>query len=243
MNYLYMLAAGQSFYRVYNSLEAMTWQPNSSLKTAPRLSEESHVMAKQNGLRDDIQIVWTNLYGEPAMAMGNNSYRYSAAFILVDRDYVVSENNPGMNDAMNVIMRHEYSHLRHDDFSKSKLLPALVSLISTVGGFVFLSPLATFTLTTFAGLATQALYSRYTEERADDEAFQQSSENELKCFQQLLELNKSNNIQLHKKSVIGQLCFSSEGNDRRQFFTHPSLNDRIRLVSKAMDAKATIKFL
>lgn len=152
----------------------------------------------------------------------------------IDYDYVVGDDSPqGLNEAMNVAMRHEFSHLRNNDPFISFAIPALISIGSTILGISIFSPMLTLALSTIAPHAAHVLYSRHMESRADDEAFERSTATELHYFDKLmLKGTLSNNQKLRTQGLMGQILFSPEGNERCRTLAHPSLTDRIAKLGK-----------
>ncbi len=225
------LTTAISAYQTYNAYQKYSWKiPDSWPQDGQFSFEGAREFARQHGLRKDVKIFVGSLEGEPAKALGNNSIPSSDIAILIDENYVVNDSSPqGLSEAMNVVMRHEFSHLRNNDMFGHSSITAAASIASAILGITYQSPLTTLFLTALSNIAVPALYSRYMEARADDEAFAGSSSEELQAFQMLLKQGISTNRTVRNTSdSLIKFLFSLEGDNRGQMLTHPSLTSRIK---------------
>ena len=120
--------------------------------------------ARKEGIRGDIQIYEMSLDGSLACAFGNNSVPQSAIAIILDP--ACREN--GL--AANACLRHEYTHIRNNDMVMRPLMTTISSAVAAVLGVVTLNTLPAFLLTIGVGIGSHILYSRLTENHADDVA-------------------------------------------------------------------------
>ncbi len=242
---------GLPAYKAYEAYEQARYElplligfgrPTMIYKTDPRYAEtlkklpgehiknEIQPFLHQSEIRKDLIVIEQGYSGFCA-ALGTNIFTKSDAVIIVDSKLYTAD-----KDACHFIIKHEISHIKHNDLFTRKCVPCVCQAVASIFGMRFLSFFPALGLVFIVGLVSEALFSMWQEVRADDFAIENSSDAELKgvrrAFIALQEVNiEERNTTLWKRVII------SDSGERRLDILHPSLTSRIQKIEKALQKK------
>lgn len=134
-------------------------------------------------------------------------------------------------------MKHEISHIKHNDNFTMKAVPCICEIAAYIFGTHSLSlPLSSVIApAVIVGGVSEVLFSRWREAKADDFSIENSSDEELKGGRRFLVAQQEKNIE-KRTTFWKRIVISASGNDRRDI-THPSLTSRIRKIEGALRAR------
>jgi Peptidase family M48 len=161
------------------------------------------------GIRKDLNLIEKS---GKFFAEGTNFFTRGDSVIWIPPDFHDVD-----QDACHWAIKHEVSHIKNNDCFTIPLVPAICSM-ATASFSTFVMPvLPALLLTSAVGAATRMLFARYCEEKADDFAIAESSEEELKGGRRML-------ISL-QQSVSSLDPF------------HPSLESRLKKIERALEQR------
>jgi len=181
------------------------------------------------GIREDLIFVETPNLGF-CSAAGTNKFRNSDAAILVAPGFYEAD-----KDACSWVMKHEISHIKHNDPFTMQCVPCICQLAASIFGMRCLSFLPAVGLAFTVGIVSHALFSQWREAKADDFAIENSSDEELKGGRRFLMAMQEMNIE-ERNTFWKQIAISANG-DMRLDILHPSLTSRIQKIEKALRAR------
>lgn len=191
------------------------------------------------GVRKDLIIGASVPRPEPIFAYGVSRYQKSdimIGFRLRMLDYYAYD-----KDAFTWLMKHEISHIIHDDGFTSICVSGACQLAATIYGMHSLSFWTALGLSHSMGAASFISYRIWREAKADDFAIENSSAEELLGGRRFMKTMQEVN-RFHRNSepsLIKQTIISSSGEYRLDIL-HPSLTHRIQKIERALLARQII---
>jgi hypothetical protein len=181
------------------------------------------------GLRKDLVFVETPTLGF-CRAVGTNRFRQGDAAVLVAPGFYEVD-----KDACSWAMKHEISHIKHNDDFTKHCVPCICQLAASIFGMCFLSFLPALGLAFTVGFVSGISFSQWREAKADDFAIANSSDEELKGGRRLLMALQKARIE-QRTTFWKQAIISAKG-DMRSNLLHPSITSRIHKIEKALHAR------
>lgn len=218
-----------SFAQIYQAYSCYNWQiPKEWDPYRLEMSKEAIQFAVQSGVTNEVKYYCIELDEEiPAYSFGNQA-------IVINPNYLPQGiADKELSDAMNVVMRHEYTHIINNDMFVRSALRATVSLACGILGMAAMTPLSALFLNAIGSVASHILYSRFIENRADDVAIQNSTESELNASLAILRKQIQARVDARKNSVLERILYSPEG-DHRFEIIHPPFTVRAKKIELAL---------
>ncbi len=181
------------------------------------------------GIRKDLIFVETAIPGFCAAA-GTNMFTKGDAAVIISPGFYEAD-----RDACSWVMKHEISHIRHNDLFTKHLEPCICQLAASIFGMCALSVVPAVALAFTVGIVSFVLFSRWREGKADDFAIENSSIEELKGGKRFLTAIQETSIE-ERNTFWKRVRISSSGNDRLDIL-HPSLTSRIQKIERTLLAK------
>lgn len=132
-------------------------------------------------------------------------------------------------DAYNFILKHELSHIKHNDNILFGMAGAVASCAAAILLTLSLSPLFATIATSAIGFTGLSILSNSAENRADQFAISNSSDEELKggirFFKGMQEFHKD----MRTESALAKIYINSSGDNNMDLF-HPRFSQRIEQI-------------
>ena len=138
-------------------------------------------------------------------------------------------------DACSWIIKHELSHIKHNDHFTMLCVPCVCQLAAAIFGMCFLSFFPALGLAYAVGLVSLVLFARWREAKADDFAIENSSNEELKGGRRFFMAVQQTNIEV-RNTFWRRFTISASGDMRLDTF-HPSITSRIQKIERALSAR------
>lgn len=243
---LFTLPTGSAFqaYKEANfevPLEKRTpWGSKRIRKADPEYAQEvstlpgSHVKTAmqpfldKSGIRKDLMFIEAVNLGFCSASGTNIFTKGDAAVILAPGFYEADQ------DACRWVMKHEISHIKHNDLFTIQSVPCVCQLAASIFGMSSLSFFPALGLAYTVGMVSQSLFSQWREAKADDFAIENSSIEELKGGRRFLMAVQETNIK-ERNTFWKRVANSPSGNQRFDVF-HPSITSRIQKIERALCA-------
>jgi hypothetical protein len=187
-----------------------TYPPSTKLKDAmqPFLDEV--------GIRKDL-IFFEDLRTK-CNAYGTSIFKSSQPVIAIIQGLYEAD-----KDACTWVIKHEISHIKHNDALMTPAISCLCQLAAFTLGMKYRSFFPAVTLALITGIVSQTLFSKWREAKADDFAIKNSSNEELKGgLRYLMAVQK-----IHSGKMPWNL-------------THPSFASRIQKIEKALHSRDAV---
>jgi len=165
-----------------------------------------------------------------AAATGTNISPYGTAAVFLRTKFYETD-----KDACNFAIKHEISHIKHNDAFTMSFVPLVCQLAAAIFGLYYLSFSYAVRLAVTAGFISNSLFSVWREEKADDFAIENSSNEELKGARRLFIAMQEIHIKL-SDTFLGSILITPDGENRLDF-EHPSLKSRIQKIEKALASR------
>lgn len=168
--------------------------------------------------------------GTLAFAIGNQSIQSSDLAVYLDasiqQNYLLG----------NVIIRHEYTHIKKNDSLTLSLLKASVGAFMASVALSTASPFMALAATALATGVTHSCYSHFMENCADDEAFAHSSIEELHQMIEAMKQDQRNAIELRNQNgLLAKLLIMPSGDRIGSLLCHPTLSSRINKAHEVIN--------
>ena len=206
-------------------------------QSSHKIKEELKPFFEKIDVREDV-IISESLSVGFCKAKGTNFFTKGDAAIIV---------GPGFNeidkDACHFGIKHEASHIRYNDCFTTCFIPAVCTMATAI--FITLarrpvSRVASLLATDTIGFVSYVAFSRYREEKADDLAIAESSNDELKGGRRILLSIQALNqafYEENQKTLWGKIMASSSGENRLDI-EHPTLKSRIAKIENALKQRS-----
>lgn len=135
-------------------------------------------------------------------------------------------------DACSWIIKHEISHIKHNDLFTMQCIPCVCQLAASIFGMCSLSLWPALGVAFTVGIVSQALFSQWREAKADDFAIENSSDEELKGGRRFFMAMQETNIE-ERNTFWKRIKISANG-DMRSDILHPSITNRIQKIERAL---------
>ena len=201
---------------------------NEILKSLPgnHIKDAMQPFLDKVGIRKDLIFVEYPNMGF-CSAKGTNMFRKNDAAVIIAPDFYEAS-----NDACSWMMKHEISHIKHNDTFTMSCVPGICQFAASIFGMCFLSFLSTLGVVYTVGLVSQSVFSKWREAKADDFAIENSSDEELKGGRRLLMAMQETSLE-ERNTFWKRIAISSNG-DNRLDFMHPSNSNRIQKIEKVL---------
>jgi len=163
-------------------------------------------------------------------ASGTNMFKNGDAAIMVAPGFYEAD-----KDGCTWVMKHEISHIKHNDPFTIQCVPCVCQLAASIFGMFFLSFLPALAVAFTVGFVSLALFSRWREAKADDFAIENSSDEELKGGRRILMAMQEADIA--KRNTLWKRITISASGDNRLDVLHPSITSRIQKIERALHAR------
>jgi Zn-dependent protease with chaperone function len=183
------------------------------------------------GIRKDLIFVEAPNIGF-CSASGTDMFRNGDAAVVVAPGFYEAD-----KDACSWVMKHEISHIKHNDPFTIHCVPCICQLAVSIFGMCSLSFLPALGLAFTVGIVSQALFSQWREAKADDFAIENSSDEELKGGRRLLMAMQETSIE-ERNTFWKRIAISASG-DMRLDLLHPSITSRIQKIERALRTRNT----
>src|SRR3989338_231014 len=160
------------------------------------------------GVRKDLIFVETPNLGICG-ALGTNMLSNGDAAVMVAPGFYEAD-----KDACSLIMKHEISHIKHNDLFTIQCVPCVCQLAASIFGMCSLSFLPALGLAFTVGIVSQALFSQWREAKADDFAIENSSDEELKGGRRFMMAMQETSIE-ERNTFWKRIAISASGEDRK----------------------------
>ncbi len=185
----------------------------------------------QAGIRKDL-IFFEDPNEGLASALGTNMFKNGNAVVRVAPGFYEND-----KDACSWIIKHEISHIKHNDNFTMHFVPFVCQLAASIFGMYSLSFFPALGLAFAVGIASFVLFSRWREAKADDFAIENSSDEELlggrRTFMILQEMN------IAARNTFWQRIAISASGENRMDILHPSLASRIQKIERTLRTRNT----
>ena len=198
------------------------------LRTLPG-SHIKHAMQSfldKAGIREDLIFVETPNLGF-CNASGTNTFRNGDAAVMVAPGFYEAD-----KDACSWVMKHEISHIKHNDLFTMQCVPCVCQLAASIFGMCYLSFLPALGLAFTVCIVSSVLFSQWREAKADDFAIENSSDEELKGCRRLFMAMQETSIE-ERNTFRKRVAISASG-DMRLDILHPSVTSRIQKIERAL---------
>ena len=203
------------------------------------LEQDSDLLEIKNELQpflDDIKIRTDLLFvkvcdinnSEFCSALGTNIFTKCNAMVLIAPDNFHEIDK----DACNYILKHEISHIKHNDNFTTPCVAAACQLTASIFGMYSLSFFPAVGLALAVGFTSNTLFEKWREAKADDFAIKNSSDEELKGGRRFFMAMQAVYIE-NRDTFWKRIIFSANGNNRLGI-SHPSLTSRIQKIEKVL---------
>jgi hypothetical protein len=210
--------------RVYKAdpryAQLLSTLPGSHIKSAMQ------PLLDKAGIRKDLIFVEVPNLGF-CSASGTNMFRNGDAAVMVAPGFYEAD-----KDACNWIMKHEISHIKHNDLFTMQVVPCVCQLAASIFGMCFLSFLPALGVAFTVGIVSQALFSQWREAKADDFAIENSSDEELKGGRRIFMAMQETSIE-ERNTFWKRIAISASG-DTRLDILHPSITSRIQKIERVL---------
>ncbi len=180
-------------------------------------------------IRKDLIFVETPNLGI-CSASGTNFFKNGDAVIEVAPGFYEFD-----KDACKFVMKHEISHIKHNDFFTTLCVPCVCQLAASIFGMCFLSFLPALVVAFAVSIVSYALFSQWREAKADDFAIENSSVEELKGGRRFFIAFQK--VSIEERNTFWKRITISPGGDMRLDISHPSITSRIQKIEMALRAK------
>ncbi len=160
-------------------------------------------------------------------ALGSNFFRKADAAIMVAPGFYEAD-----KDACIWMMKHEISHIKHNDMFRIQAVLFVCQLAASIFGMRSLSFYSACWVSSAVSIASLALFSQWIEAKADDFAIENSSDEELKGGRRILMAFQETNIE-ERNTFWKRIAFSASG-DCRMDILHPPITSRIQKIERAL---------
>lgn len=202
-----------------------------SLCSSDRLKSEMKPFLDEVGVRADLIFAETVNLGF-CSASGTNMFRSSDAVVQIAPYFYAAD-----KDACSWVIKHEISHIKHNDAFTIHAVPCICQLAAAIFGMCFLPLSSAVMVACMVGLVSQVLFLQWREMKADDFAIKHSSNEELKGGRRFLMALREINIE-QRDTFWGRIRMSASGENRLDIF-HPSLTSRIQKIERALQARSS----
>jgi len=180
-------------------------------------------------IRKDLMFIETPTLGF-CSASGTNMFRNGDAVVMVAPGFYETD-----KDACSWIMKHEISHIKHNDLFTMQCVQFVCQLAASIFGMCSLSFLPALGVAFTVGIVSQALFLQWREAKADDFAIENSSDEELKGGRRILMAMQEADIA--KRNTLWKRITISASGDNRLDVLHPSITSRIQKIERALHAR------
>jgi len=203
----------------------------SALKKLPghNIKSEIQPFLEKAGVRKDL-IIFEGSNLMLFSCAGTNMFTKGDAAILVPPKFHATD-----KEGFYWSMKHEISHIKHNDCFTIPLISAICGTAAAVFGVSCMSTLPATFLTVSTGIVVQTLFTRWRESKADDFAIANSSDEELKGGRRVLIAFQKVNLE-DRKTFWGKIQHSAHGNTRYDIM-HPSFTSRIQKIEAALQTR------
>lgn len=178
------------------------------------------------GIREDVIFVEAPNLGF-CSASGTNMFRNGDAAVMVAPGFYEAD-----KDACSWIIKHEISHIKHNDLFTMQCVPCVCQLAASIFGMCSLSFLPALGVAFTVGIVSLALFSQWREAKADDFAIENSSDEELKGARRIFMAMQETSIE-ERNTFWKRIAISASG-DMRLDILHPSITSRIQKIERAL---------
>jgi hypothetical protein len=241
---LFILPAGTAF-QAYKQVSFELPLEESSLVSSERVYKDdpryaqilstlpgSHIKSAMQPFLDKAKIRKDLIFVENlnlgfCSALGTNMFRNGDAAVIVAPGFYEAD-----KDACSWLMKHEISHIKHNDPFTMLCVPCVCELAASIFGMCSLSFLPALGVVFTVGNVSEALFSQWREAKADDFAIENSSDEELKGARRIFMALQEASIE-ERNTFWKRIAISASG-DTRLDILHPSFTSRIQKIERAL---------
>lgn len=215
----------------YGAYKSATYKESTTKQTPSetQIFQNLQPFLEKIGIRKDLKIKETINYGF-AEAIGTNYFTCSDAIIHTAPKFHQVDPN-----ASSFVLKHEISHLKHNDHVTSCLF-ALVPTLAAIFLTSSKDESSAADIIAFVGACSLFACKYYQEMRADDFAIANSSIDELKGGKRFFKAMQQIYLESRETSHWKKFFISSTGENNLDVL-HPSLASRIQKIDLSLKAK------